>query len=251
MEAVLSRLKGLSAAELSEEFVRADLKCGPITSTTRATYERKLARLLAGQEGAPTETDSSCSSQGTDDVASFSKPVAGATSAVSLETSAASSSSSQRNGEDLEFGYGVGLNPPEEEEISGKSDFNSSRDYSNSQFKTDTPSKPAQVSPTLYYGVCPLWEDVLARNVLFPCNSCSVWYLQEGCRYNVMHVAAKENQAGIAQLLLDTMENPEFMRLMYPDDQEAMLQKRIRYIVDLYLNTPDKAVSSMSIHATH
>lgn len=72
-------------------------------------------------------------------------------------------------------------------------------------------------------------------------------YVQEGCRYNVMHVAAKENQAGIAQLLLDTLENPEFMRLMYPDDQEVMLQKRIRYIVDLYLNTPDKAVSSFTL----
>lgn len=59
-----------------------------------------------------------------------------------------------------------------------------------------------------------------------------------------MHVAAKENQAGIAQLLLDTLENPDFMRLMYPDDQEGMLQKRIHYIVDLYLNTPDKAVSA-------
>lgn len=69
---------------------------------------------------------------------------------------------------------------------------------------------------------------------------CSV---KEGCRYNVMHVAAKENQAGIAQLLLETLENPEFMRLMYPDDQEVMLQQRICYIVDLYLNTPDKAVS--------
>ena len=58
-----------------------------------------------------------------------------------------------------------------------------------------------------------------------------------------MHVAAKENQAGVAQLLLDTLENPEFMRLMYPDDKEDMLQRRIRYIMDLYLNTPDKAVS--------
>lgn len=74
-----------------------------------------------------------------------------------------------------------------------------------------------------------------------------VLFVQEGCRYNVMHVAAKENQAGIAQLLLDTLENPEFMRLMYPDDQEVMLQKRIRYIVDLYLNTPDKAVSSCPV----
>lgn len=58
-----------------------------------------------------------------------------------------------------------------------------------------------------------------------------------------MHVAAKENQAGICQLLLDTLENPEFMRLMYPDDDDVMLTNRIQYIVDLYLNTPDKMVS--------
>lgn len=65
-----------------------------------------------------------------------------------------------------------------------------------------------------------------------------------------MHVAARENQAGIAQLLLDTLENPEFMHRMYPEDQELMLQKRIRYIVDLYLNTPDKAVSLVNKFGT-
>lgn len=59
-----------------------------------------------------------------------------------------------------------------------------------------------------------------------------------------MHVAAKENQPAICQLLLDTLENPEFMRLMYPDDNDVMLKKRIHYIVDLYLNTPDKMVRS-------
>ena len=58
-----------------------------------------------------------------------------------------------------------------------------------------------------------------------------------------MHVAAKENQASVCQLTLETLENPEFMRLMYPDDNMDMLQKRILYIVDLYLNTPDKVVS--------
>ncbi|KAF6723547.1 Ankyrin repeat and LEM domain-containing protein 2 [Oryzias melastigma] len=63
-----------------------------------------------------------------------------------------------------------------------------------------------------------------------------------------MHVAAKENQAKIAQLLLDSLENPDFMRLMYPDDQEDMLQKRIHYIVDLYLNTPDKAGFETPLH---
>lgn len=63
-----------------------------------------------------------------------------------------------------------------------------------------------------------------------------------------MHVAAKQNQAGVAQLLLDILENPDFMRLMYPDDKETMLKKRIRYIVDLYLNTPDKTVRSQRSH---
>lgn len=58
-----------------------------------------------------------------------------------------------------------------------------------------------------------------------------------------MHVAAKENQASMCQMMLETLENPEFMRLMYPDDKMDMLKKRILYIVDLYLNTPDKVVS--------
>lgn len=58
-----------------------------------------------------------------------------------------------------------------------------------------------------------------------------------------MHVAAKENQASVCQMTLETLENPEFMRLMYPDDNIDMLQERILYIVDLYLNTPDKVVS--------
>lgn len=62
-----------------------------------------------------------------------------------------------------------------------------------------------------------------------------------------MHVAAKENQPAICQLLLDTLENPEFMRLMYPDDNDVMLKKRIQYIVDLYLNTPDKMVRSQGL----
>uniref|UniRef100_A0A8C2K9V5 Ankyrin repeat and LEM domain-containing protein 2 n=1 Tax=Cyprinus carpio TaxID=7962 RepID=A0A8C2K9V5_CYPCA len=346
MDAVLSRLKGLTADELREEIIKANLKCGPITATTRAIFERKLARTLVENAGL-SERDSS-----------------GANSA-SLESSvqpcATSATQDSVTGEDGDFGYGMGLNPPEEEGLSGKV---CPCNVENSQSETQTPSKTAQVSPTFFYGVCPLWEDVLARNERAhvytdkkealqavkmmkgarfkafsnredaekfakgicdyypspsksaPCVSpvkpgllfCKdhpsmmeadtinrekansfksprtqdltaklrkavekgdemaftelVWsnprYLigsgdnptvvQEGCRYNVMHVAAKENQPGIAQILLDTLENPDFMRLMYPDDQESMLQKRIRYIVDLYLNTPDKAGFETPLH---
>ncbi|CAL1616402.1 unnamed protein product [Knipowitschia caucasica] len=327
MEAVLSRLKGLSADELREEFAQANLKCGPITATTRAIFERKLARALAGPEATATP------------------PI---------------SSTSEAAREELDFGYGMGLNPPEEEEISVVPNSNVS-DLSQSKSLCETPSRPAQTSPTCYYGICPPWEDVLARNErahvyidkkealqavklmkgarfkafpnredaekfakgfcdYYPSPSKSApcvspvkpgaaickenmevdsinrekansyksprtqdltaklrkavekgdesafrdlvlsnpryligsgdnpTIVQEGCRYNVMHVAAKENQAGISQLLLDILENPEFMRLMYPDDQESMLQKRICYIVDLYLNTPDKAGFETPLH---
>ncbi|XP_038559338.1 ankyrin repeat and LEM domain-containing protein 2 [Micropterus salmoides] len=361
MEAVLSRLRGLSADELREEFARADLKCGPITATTRAIFERKLARVLAGPESSAAESDNSSSTGGSASVTDHAKPVAGATSAAAPTTAATSSNPTETGSEEMDFGYGVGLNPPEEEEISVKTSSNSSAEGSNSQSKTETPSRLAQVSPTFYFGVCPPWEDVLARNErahvytdkkdalqavkmmkgarfkafpnredaerfakgicdYFPSPNKSApcvspvkpglgiskdnmevdtinreransfksprtqdltaklrkavekgdegafselvlsnpryligsgdnpTIVQEGCRYNVMHVAAKENQAGIAQLLLDTLENPEFMRLMYPDDQEVMLQKRIRYIVDLYLNTPDKAGFETPLH---
>lgn len=363
MEAVLTRLRGLSADELREEFARADVKCGPITATTRATFERKLARVLAGPESSTVESDNSSAGDfgSVASVVDHAKPLSCATSAVVATTAATSSNRTDTDREELDFGYGVGLNPPEEEELLGKTTSNNSADHPNSQSKTETPSKPAQVSPTFYYGVCPLWDDVLARNErahvytdkkdalqavkmmkgarfkafpnredaekfakgicdYFPSPNKSTpcvsplkqgqviskenievdtinreransfksprtqdltfklrkavekgdevafrdlvynnpryligsgdnpTIVQEGCRYNVMHVAAKENQAAIAQLLMDTLENPEFMRLMYPDDQEDMLQKRICYIVDLYLNTPDKAGFETPLH---
>lgn len=167
MEEVLSRLRGLSADELREEFARADLKCGPITATTRATFERKLARVLAGPESNVTESDTS-SSAGllgiAASVADHTNLVSCVTSAVAPTTAATSSSPPEAASEELDFGYAVGLNPPEEEEISLKTTSDSCAESSNSQSKTETPSKPAQVSPTFYYGVCPLWEDVLSRS---------------------------------------------------------------------------------------
>lgn len=164
MEAVLSRLKGLSAAELSEEFARAHLKCGPITCTTRATYERKLARVLAEQEGYTTETNDGFSPGISDDADHSAKPVSNATTAAATATATTSSSSSETATEDLEFGYGVGLNPPEEEEISVKATSKTAAEFSDFKAKTETPSKSAEVSPNFYYGVCPPWEDVLARS---------------------------------------------------------------------------------------
>ncbi|XP_066465694.1 ankyrin repeat and LEM domain-containing protein 2 isoform X2 [Tiliqua scincoides] len=342
MNDILSRLKQLTPDELREEVVKAGQKCGPITLTTRSIFEKRLAQSLLEQQG------------GLEEAALLLNGTPG-TDASQLETKEKERSQNGHvsNSEDGDFGYNMGLNPPDEEALMHKADV-------------DSPMSSQMVSkePMLYYGVCPVYDDILARNErvhvyedkkealqavkmikgsrfkafsnredaekfakgicdyfpspnkpslsLSPVKVCSafnrdglcspemetiskeransyksprtqdltaklrkavekgdvsvflelVWsnprYLigsgdnptivQEGCRYNVMHVAAKENQPGICRLLLDTLENPEFMRLMYPDDDAVMLQKRIRYIVDLYLNTPDKMGFDTPLH---
>ncbi|XP_036384723.1 ankyrin repeat and LEM domain-containing protein 2-like [Megalops cyprinoides] len=337
MDSVLERLAALSPDELRGELIKAGLKCGPVTATTRGLFEKKLARAIQEKQGAGSSTsETDCSAP----------PGLGQVEQLQGDPQAPS-----KEGD-------LGLNPPEEEALT------STVDELGSQADGQSPHTPPQGSPPLYYGVCPLWEDGVpkndkvhvftnkkqalkaARNMKgarfkgFPsqeeaekfakgiCDYCPssskpeadvspekldvahhkdsapplgteainrerannfqtprtqdltaklrkavekgdqaafsdlVWsnprYLigsgdnptvvQEGCRYNVLHVAAKENQAGIAQLVLDILENPEFMRLMYPDDQETMLLERIRYIVDLYLNTPDKASCETPLH---
>ncbi|XP_009886414.1 PREDICTED: ankyrin repeat and LEM domain-containing protein 2 [Charadrius vociferus] len=358
MDAILSRLKQLTPDELREEIVRAGLKCGPITSTTRFIFEKKLAQALLEQQGALEEKGPALSEEAAGNVPSDSSR-AGAQKALKAATVNHNGHGSVS--EEVDFGYCVGLNPPEEDAVMH---MNCSAPVCgagcvDSQISTQTPSR----DPPLFYGVCPVYDDILARNErihvyedkkealqavkmikgsrfkafsnredaekfakgicdYFPSPSksslclspvkmgsfnkdglCSpetetankeransyksprtqdltaklrkavekgdivtfselIWsnprYLigsgdnptvvQEGCRYNVMHVAAKENQPSICQLLLDTLENPEFMRLMYPDDNDIMLKNRIQYIVDLYLNTPDKMGFDTPLH---
>ncbi|NXH71651.1 ANKL2 protein, partial [Hydrobates tethys] len=358
MDAILSRLKQLTPDELREEIVRAGLKCGPITSTTRFIFEKKLAQALLEQQGVLEEEGSALSEEAAGNVPSDSSQ-AGAQKA--LKTTGVNHNGHGSVSEEVDFGYCVGLNPPEEDAVMH---MNCSAPVcgagcADSQIGTQTPSR----DPPLFYGVCPVYDDILARNErihvyedkkealqavkmikgsrfkafsnredaekfakgicdYFPSPSksslclspvkmgsfnrdglCSpenetankeransyksprtqdltaklrkavekgdtatfselIWsnprYLigsgdnptvvQEGCRYNVMHVAAKENQPGVCQLLLDTLENPEFMRLMYPDDNDIMLKNRIQYIVDLYLNTPDKMGFDTPLH---
>ncbi|NXT83198.1 ANKL2 protein, partial [Zapornia atra] len=358
MDAILSRLKQLTPDELREEILRAGLKCGPITLTTRFTFEKKLARALLEQQGVLEEKGSAQSEEAAGNVPSDGSR-AGAQKA--LKTPEVNQNGHGGVSEEADFGYCVGLNPPEEDAVmhTNCSSPACGAGCADSQTGTQTPSR----DPPLFYGVCPVYDDILARNErihvyedkkealqavkmikgsrfkafsnredaekfakgicdYFPSPSksslclspvkmgsfnrdglCSpetetankeransyksprtqdltaklrkavekgdtatfselIWsnpryligsgdnptVLQEGCRYNAMHVAAKENQPDICQLLLDTLENPEFMRLMYPDDNDVMLKNRIQYIVDLYLNTPDKIGFDTPLH---
>lgn len=72
---------------------------------------------------------------------------------------------------------------------------------------------------------------------------------QEGSRYNALHVAAKARNAEICSLILQTVGNVAFIQLLYGgDDDAASCEDRARILVDLYLNTPDKALNETPLH---
>ncbi len=73
----------------------------------------------------------------------------------------------------------------------------------------------------------------------------NLYLFQEGFRYNALHCCAMKNQAGAAQLLLDILENPDFYKLLYPQDKPETTTRRMEHMLDLYLNMPDKGVSLM------
>jgi ankyrin repeat protein len=72
--------------------------------------------------------------------------------------------------------------------------------------------------------------------------------LQEGSRYNALHVAAKAGNAEIGSLILQTVSDVSFIRLLYGEDDSTSCQDRARILLDLYLNTPDKALNETALH---
>lgn len=73
--------------------------------------------------------------------------------------------------------------------------------------------------------------------------------MQEGFRYNALHVAAKARNAEICSLILQTVGNVGFIQLLYgDDDDDASCNDRAKYLVDLYLNTPDKGLNETPLH---
>jgi hypothetical protein len=57
-----------------------------------------------------------------------------------------------------------------------------------------------------------------------------------------MHVAALSGQSIIIRILIKTIKNMHFIRRLYVNDTEEQTQQRIQFILDMYLNTPDKMV---------
>ncbi|XP_071087020.1 ankyrin repeat and LEM domain-containing protein 2-like [Haliotis cracherodii] len=74
--------------------------------------------------------------------------------------------------------------------------------------------------------------------------------LHEGLRYNALHVAAHKNKPDMAKLVLETLLDPEFTKQLYAgtNDNADTQTRRIDFLVDLYLNTPEKGSGESPLH---
>ncbi|KTF82465.1 hypothetical protein cypCar_00035731 [Cyprinus carpio] len=268
MEAVLKRLQTLTADQLRGELTGAGLRCGPVTATTRSVFEKKLARALL-QEDAVHSGSSPPAEE-------LQQPI----SEQNREEETAEAETPEPQTESPCVYYGVCPEPDDPAAQEGalhvyvdkmkalkavmklkgarfkafarrEDAENFAKGFCASQLKP-SPEKTSADALNLEKAnefKSPRTQDLTAKlRKTVESGDEEAFRELEGCRYNVLHVAAKENQAGIARLLLETLEDLEFMRLMYPNDNELMLQQRIRYIVDLYLNTPDKASNETPLH---
>ena len=69
--------------------------------------------------------------------------------------------------------------------------------------------------------------------------------LQEGARLNAVHICVKYNKLEMLNFILNTLRSNEFLKQMYQDATEEQLEFRKHHLLDLYLNTPEKIVSSI------
>ena len=89
-----------------------------------------------------------------------------------------------------------------------------------------------QVS-TVLYGVDSLVSYAEKQTVRPGCHS-------RLFRYNAFHIACRCDRPEILQLLIDLLRDPRLFQMLYADNDENTINQRIKYVINMYLNIPDK-----------
>lgn len=115
-----------------------------------------------------------------------------------------------------------------------------------SNFKSPTPQQLVKFRAVIERGSSEEFQEVVLTNpryLIGPGDTPVI--LQEGSRYNSLHVAVKNNRKEMCQLIIETLESQHFWNiLLNQETQSAMNSKGKQFLVDMYLNTPDKGVST-------
>lgn len=72
--------------------------------------------------------------------------------------------------------------------------------------------------------------------------------LKEGPRYNALHIAAINKLEKMAKLILQTVEQTQFIELLYGFKDDPNVQEMSTFLLKSYLNTPDKSRNETPLH---
>ena len=84
-----------------------------------------------------------------------------------------------------------------------------------------------------------------ARYLVTPSDTPTI--LQQGQRHNALHAAARHGKLEAARLVLAQVTGG-LMARMYPEEDRAMNSRRREFLVDMYLNMPDKGGGDTPLH---
>lgn len=72
--------------------------------------------------------------------------------------------------------------------------------------------------------------------------------LKESFRYNALHVAAISKNAEMTALILETVGDPEFIKLLHGKDDDRTAEDVSNIMLDLYLNMPERGRGETPLH---
>lgn len=72
--------------------------------------------------------------------------------------------------------------------------------------------------------------------------------LQEGYRYNALHVVSKTEHVDMCKLILETISNLSFLQLLYGETNQQFCLDVMSILIDCYLNMPDKGLNETPLH---
>lgn len=113
-------------------------------------------------------------------------------------------------------------------------------------FKTPTPQEIVKFRAVIERGSSEEFQEKVMTNpryLIGPGDTPVI--LQEGFRYNALHVAVKNKRKEMCQSIVETLESESFLDVLLNHEiKTAKNSKRREFLVDMYLNTPDKGVHS-------
>ena len=80
--------------------------------------------------------------------------------------------------------------------------------------------------------------DTNPRYLVTTCDTPAV--IHSGTHSNALHFAATSGNVKMVQKILDRVQDPDLMERMYPEESPEARAKRQEYLLDLYLNMPNK-----------